>query len=354
MKEQHTPSSEPAASFLPDFCSNQNTLLIVLIAELLALIIALSDSFDGTDFWLSLGLSSLFIQWLALGSAAALCWSRKLLNRLGTVGVTVAVFLLTQSITVVFTVFALLALDHELVGFQAQVASRIQFLLNTSAISSIVVLLLLRYFYIHHQWRLNVHAQAQTQLQALQNRIRPHFLFNSLNSIASLIRTQPEQAENAVLDLSDLLRFILKNETLISLREEIELCRDYLRLEQLRMGERLEVRWELDERLPLDSPIPCLILQPLLENAVYHGISPLPDGGEIKVHIGAAQGRINIEMSNPIASNTMTAHSGSGIALDNIRRRLQLLYGNRAKLNTQTRSDTFGIKLTLPYGERVL
>lgn len=337
-----------AQGFLPDFCSNQNTLLIVLIAELLALILALSKAIDHGDFWLHLGLHSLFIQWLALGCTAALCWSRALLNRLSTVGVTLAVFALTQTIVLLFSLCALLALDYQLAGLQDQIISRSQFLISTLTISSIVVLLLLRYFYIHRQWQLNVEAQAEARLQALQARIRPHFLFNSLNNITSLIPEQPEQAENAILDLSELLRSALKQDSLTTLGEELKLCQNYLELEKLRMGGRLKIKWDVDEQLSLDIKIPSLILQPILENAVVHGIAQLPEGGMIDIAVQRKKNKLQISVTNPLPPKNTKKYSGSGIALDNIHRRLLLLYGEQAGLKINPAYDKFNVRIAIP------
>eukprot|EP01031_Cornospumella_fuschlensis_P016430 gene16430-20080_t len=143
--------------------------------------------------------------------------------------------------------------------------------------------LLLRYFFLQSQWRRQQQAELRARIESLQARIRPHFLFNSLNSIASLVVIDPYKAEQAVLDLSDLFRASLaKPGTLVSWAEELELSKRYLSIEQYRLGERLQLDWQVDD-VPDDLPIPQLTLQPLLENALIYGIQPRIEGGLVRV-----------------------------------------------------------------------
>jgi two-component system sensor histidine kinase AlgZ len=142
-------------------------------------------------------------------------------------------------------------------------------------------------------------AIAEARLQALQARIRPHFLFNSINAVLSLIRSQPKRAESALEDMADLFRDLMsENRDLVPLAQEIALCHQYLDLEKLRLEDRLIITWQIDS-MPSDAMIPPLIMQPLLENAVYHGIEPLPEGGEIKVRIYTKSNELHISVSNP-------------------------------------------------------
>jgi len=139
----------------------------------------------------------------------------------------------------------------------------------------------------------------RARLEALQARIRPHFLFNSLNSIASLIASDPERAELAVLDLSDLFRASLaKPGSLVAWRDELALARRYLSIEQYRLGARLELDWQV-EGVPDDLPIPQLTLQPLLENAILHGIQPRVEGGRVEVRARYVDGLFELCVSNP-------------------------------------------------------
>ena len=211
------------------------------------------------------------------------------------------------------------------------------------------------------QWRLNVEAQARARSDALQARIRPHFLYNSMNTIAALTRSDPARAEEAVLDLTELFRANLdEKRAVITLGEELENARAYVRIEQLRMGARLRVHWHVDA-LPMRARIPSLTVQPLLENAILHGVSQLPAGGTVQVDGRAADGMLLLRVRNPLplaaATATATASAtatddptpgGHGIALDNIRERLQLLHGSRASLTAGRERDDFIVELRLP------
>ena len=198
-------------------------------------------------------------------------------------------------------------------------------------------------------------ALAEARLAALNARIRPHFLFNSLNAVLSLIRARPQQAENALESLADLFRAALRDPCkLVALGDEIELGRQYLELEKLRLGERLTVDWQIGEISPA-TPIPPLMLQPLLENAVYHGIEPSPAGGCIRIaidHPRAGDRReLRLSIGNPlppVAGGRATHAAGNRIALDNIRERLRLYYDLEARLSIESRPDAYQVNIVLP------
>ena len=187
------------------------------------------------------------------------------------------------------------------------------------------------------------------RLQVLRARIRPHFLFNTLNAVLSIVRTQPRQAETALEDMADLFRMAMSDaRDLVSLQNEIELCKQYMALEQLRMGERLRVEWETIN-LPEDALIPHLLLQPLLENAVYHGIEPLPLGGCIKVVLLRSGDELQIKVENPCLPRHDGGHRGNKIALQNIRERLDLLFDVEARYQVDVGTDFYRVQIVLPY-----
>ena len=191
-------------------------------------------------------------------------------------------------------------------------------------------------------------ALAEARLQALQARIRPHFLFNSLNAVVSLIRQEPKRAESALEDLADLFRQVMgDNRELAPLAREVQLCRQYLALEQLRLGERLQVAWRT-EKMPGDALVPPLVLQPLLENAVYHGIEPRIEPGEISIDIYAARNQVHAVLRNPY-SQVGDHHAGNKMALANIRERLQLHFDVEASLESRVREDTYQVHIVMPY-----
>ncbi|HCK81931.1 MAG TPA: sensor histidine kinase [Candidatus Competibacteraceae bacterium] len=216
------------------------------------------------------------------------------------------------------------------------------------AIGGIITLIALRYFYVQHQWQRNVEAEARARLQALQARIHPHFLFNALNTIASLIRSQPDRAEQAVLDLADMLRSALSYQERITLEAEIELTRRYLAIESLRLGERLQVDWQLDEELPLDLSTPALLLQPLAENAIHHGIQALPEGGILTIRIERQTRALRITVANPRPTGEASSRHGHGIAQQNIRQRLQLAYDAPNPLEITETPGYYQIAFSIP------
>lgn len=344
MSRDHTVARRTARQeslFLPSFCDIRMVFAVVVIAELLAFILILATS--QADPWADLGTTSLFLQWIALSSAAVLCAARPMLAQVGNTAAALIAYLL-----LLLTTAAISELVIQLDLWPGS-DSRADIFFRNLGISSIISALVLRYLYVQHQWRQQIQAEAQARVEALQARIRPHFLFNSMNSIASLTRSDPERAEQAVQDLSDLFRFTLHEATApVTLEEEIDVAQRYLRLEKLRLGERLKVSWDI-ERLPLKRLVPTLILQPLLENAIYHGIERLPDGGMISIR-GAAEGRrISVVISNPRAPRNAEAHRrGNRIALENIRLRLQLLFGDRAGIALTEKPDEYETTLYFP------
>jgi two-component system sensor histidine kinase AlgZ len=191
-------------------------------------------------------------------------------------------------------------------------------------------------------------AITEARLQALQARIRPHFLFNSINAVLSLVRAEPRRAETALEDLADLFRVLMRdNRQLAPLADEIELCRQYLNLEKLRLGERLKVEWHL-ENMPGDALVPPLVLQPLLENAVYHGIEPSGAPGAIAINIFLRRGEIHAILRNPYQFSG-SHHAGNKMAMDNIRERLALHFDAEASLETRAGKDNYEVHIRMPY-----
>jgi len=191
-------------------------------------------------------------------------------------------------------------------------------------------------------------ALAEARLQALQARIRPHFLFNSLTAVLLLVRKEPRRAETALEDLAALFRALMAdNRELVPIASEVELCRQYLELEQLRLGDRLQVEWHVD-KMPADALVPPLALQPLLENAVYHGIEPAETPGVLSIDIYAAHERLHIVLRNPYRTSG-NHHTGNKMALGNIRERLQLHFDVAAELTTRVGEDTYEVRIVMPY-----
>ena len=343
-------ASLTASDILPDFCNSQVILAVVLIAQLSAIVLTLSHDASWYSLFSRLGYTSIFIQSIALIDAAVLCYGKRWLVRLSPIVMAVVIYILMQLITVVMTLLGNLILALAEPDWQTYRADWWHAMLRNVCISAIITGGMLRYFYVRHQNNLRQQAENEARVQALQARIRPHFLFNCLNTIANLIHTQPNQAESAVLDLAELFRSTLSGLARISLAEEIDISRRYLNMEQLRLGERLQVQWHIPEELN-QLQLPALVLQPLVENAVYHGIEPLATGGVIQI----VARRVDTDMvelcvSNPLADSGRRLQSrGNQLAVENIRQRLLLAYDQVASLRVTQEQGNYTVILTLPW-----
>jgi two-component system sensor histidine kinase AlgZ len=191
-------------------------------------------------------------------------------------------------------------------------------------------------------------SQAEGRLQALQARIRPHFLFNSLNTVLGLMRSDPRKAERTLENLADLFRVFMKDSReLVPLDDEVLLCKEYLTIEKLRLTDRLGVRWNLGA-MPGDALLPSLLLQPLVENAVHHGIEPRTSPGEVLIDISRNGDRVRVEITNPIADSP-PVRSGNHMALSNVRERLALTFDVEGQLDTMADDGLFRVVVQFPY-----
>jgi two-component system sensor histidine kinase AlgZ len=206
-------------------------------------------------------------------------------------------------------------------------------------------MLLLGYFYLRN--RAFSPALVEARLQALQARIRPHFLFNSINAVLSLVRAEPKRAEHALEDMADLFRVLMAdNRKLATLAVEIALCRQYLALEELRLGERLKVVWNIEPDLD-HALVPPLVLQPLVENAVYHGIEPSIEPGHIEISVRRVGSQVETVVRNPFLPGH-DHHSGNKMALSNIRERLALHFDVEAELQSRESGNYYEVRIRIP------
>ncbi|HFE48120.1 MAG TPA: sensor histidine kinase [Chromatiaceae bacterium] len=338
--------SEEKKSFLPDFCSVRLLLGIVLSAELLAVVLTLAASGPPGGFLEALALRSMLVQWIAVSGAMLLCLLKKPLAKLPSVAAALAAWLLLGGVAA-----SIAEATWRLLWRARQVhdtGAHGQLLSSTVGITLIVSALLLRYLYVQGQWRGQIQAENRARMQALQSRIRPHFLFNSMNTIAALTQTDADRAEQTVLDLADLFRASLADSATVStLRNELELARGYLRIEQQRLGGRLRVEWDIDH-LPDNVQMPKLLLQPLLENAIYHGIEPAPEGGTVRIAVRYRRRRINIAIHNPLPADGST-RDGNQVALDNVRQRLAGMFGDEAMLRATEVDGGYQLRLVFPH-----
>ena len=343
-------NQQQARSFFPDFCSVRMLFIVILLGELLAIVLTLIPAARDQDRIANLALYSLFIQWIVLSCTAALCLVGKHLYRMSDSWATSLSYLLTLIISLIITELAWWILHASPASVGSTIAGHSDFILRCMGISAIVSALTLRYFYAQHQWRKNIESETSARIQALQSRIRPHFLFNCMNTIASLTRKDPALAEEAIEDLADLFHVSLREaKRMSSLAEEISLCKRYLRIESHRFGDRLKTIWETDD-LPEGARLPSLTLQPILENAIYHGIELLPEGGVIYIRGHRTSKEITITIDNPLPSDGNSDHyKGNQMAQENIRQRLSAYYGSKGRLITHYDNLRYVTKIVVPY-----
>lgn len=332
-------------SFLPDFCGMRPVIAVVVSAELLAMVLALATGGGLAGFWSELTVRTLYVQWIALSSVALVCLLRRWLGAMSHALAGMLAWLLIMLVALLVVEAAVWLVPRD--PFDAHAHSEL--LLETLGISGITGALVLRYLYENYQQKQRELAEGQARLRALQARIRPHFLFNSINTIITLIRVDPDLAENTLHDLSELFRASLSDETRSStLADELQLMRQYLEIEQQRLGDRLQVHWDLDE-LPGTAPMPVLTLQPLAENAVYHGIEPAVEGGEITLHGRIRKGVISLALTNTLPPDgAVSSRQGNSMARENVRQRLLASFGDAAGTSTGMVDDKYQIRIWFP------
>lgn len=324
-------------SRLPDFRNLGVMLRILLGVNSLMALAALMRNRDFSHLAWEMAELAAYVEPVTLGSLVALGFLARPLTRLPyRLGVAVVLVIVMMLAGPVFLVLdAVFNLWQESVG-----------LWRPLFWAALVTVLLLGYFSARD--RLHAPSLVEARLMALTARIRPHFLFNSLNAVLGVIRSDPRRAETALEELADLFRALMRdNRTLVPLSEEIALARQYLGLERLRLGERLGVKWDV-EACPPEALVPPLLLQPLLENAVYHGIETSQNPGEIEIRFTRDGERILISLGNPVAPGAEHVH-GNQMALENIRERLMLFYDLEARLDTRQQAGRFQVLIELPY-----
>lgn len=332
---------------LPDFCSLPVLFTLLVTGALAATVVwlAAGDHRDLSGY--SVGI--LFVSWLVLAIVVVLCLVRASLQRLpGHLPYLVAWLLVMPIVGAASWVAH--GLDDALhMGLVDD--GIVAFVRDNVLIAALLGAAILRYFYVAAQWRLRIAAVTRAQVEALQARIRPHFLFNSMNTVAALIPLDPAAAERTVEDLAELFRAALGQHEQGdgTLGEELMLLDRYLAIEQWRLGERLRVERELDD-LPSDFPLPRLLLQPLLENAVRHGIQPLREGGVVSLRGERRDDAILIEIANPMSPSP--ARSGNGHGLDSVRRRVAFRYGPRAAVQAGPQGERYVVSLHLPLRDK--
>jgi two-component system sensor histidine kinase AlgZ len=336
-----------------------------IAGELVALALVLSNGALVAFSWVQLGYVSMVAQWIVLLSALVLCQLSQVLARFSAVVGGCLVYL-----TVLLLSLVVIAAAQWLVYGSIEPLQLVKNMLLTAIFSGIF----LRYLFLQQQLRNQQQAELQSRIQALHARIRPHFLFNSMNAVASLIPVNPELAEQVVEDLSQLFRVSLQEASLVSVDEEIALCRSYVAIEQIRLGDRLQVDWRCHHGATssvasdavnhvADILVPSLVLQPLIENAIYHGVQRLPDGGLIQISTWIDGKQLILKVTNPLPvlednqtdnlGNLLEDKKNNRMALQNIENRLQAHYGRGASLDVQqntseTNTPHYEVSIAIP------
>lgn len=323
------------SSALPDFRNLGVLLRIIVGVNLCALAAALVDAASLAHFAERATAAAAWVQPLLVASLLLLALFDRPLRRLPYRAGVLAVLVL--EVVLAFAFHRVLSL---LPGVELPPVARL--LVLTALVTAVLGV------YFDLRGRALSPALSEARLQALQARIRPHFLYNSINAVLSLMRAEPRRAEAALEDLASLFRVLMAdNRELTPLAHELELARQYLDLEQLRLGDRLRVEWHVD-KMPQDALVPPLVLQPLLENAVYHGIEPRAEPGTIAVDIYARRDVVHVRLRNPYEAEGRH-HGGNKMALANIRERLALHFDAEATLDTRVGDGSYEVRIALPY-----
>lgn len=330
---------KPKMSELPDFCQASVLYLTIIACVLLAFLMSLIVDNWRFNYWLNFSTFALFNLWTALTSIGILCLVKKQFAKLSLQRFSTLAVLITVAVCIFYSILLMLYLNTEIDYW---------LLFRNTALAFIVSSVFFRYYYLQENNRLQIQAEAEARVQALQSRIRPHFLFNSLNTLANLTSQEPEKAEESILDLADIFRASMqRSDKLIPFADEQQLCNQYLQLEALRLGEKLQFDWQTDTIDP-QIPFPPLLLQPIIENAVYHGVQNRADGGKVLIKGLSTKNHIQLEVTNPLPTRSASIHKGNSLALKNIRQRLEVLYQGKAELNYHQSNDTFYCIVKIP------
>jgi two-component system sensor histidine kinase AlgZ len=321
---------------LPNFCNLGVMLRALVLVNLFVVAAAALRSRSLEAFGYELFLLAAFVEPVLIASLAVLCLARRWLHAMGYAA----------------SIAALAAFEVGLAWALTEVAATL--LPGRPGAPFLLVAFLALFitgctlFYFDLRSRALAPAIAEARIQALQARIRPHFLYNSINAVLAFMRSEPRRAEGALEDLADLFRVLMAdNRTLTPISQEVELARKYLAIESMRLGDRLRVAWKI-ERMPTDALVPPLLLQPLIENAVYHGIEPQAGGGEVQIEILVADRQLVMQLTNPY--NPAGNHvAGNRMAIANIRERLQLHFDAEASMKSDVADATYQVTIRMPY-----
>ena len=341
----HTKGNKTYAYFFTKIGRWQHLIELFIASNILAMILALAEA----QSWTALSVERLlqymlFINWVLLAFVALVELFQKKIQPLNFAQALVVGFILLQMIVVLTTV-VLNGVIYFGQNFQIHGLSRDVLLDGVMLHLSYGVLIgtfCFRYLYLREQWARQQNSELHARIQAMQARIHPHFLFNSLNTVISLITIDPDKAEQMLLNLSRLFRASFKELKLVRLKDEIELCQHYLAIEQMRLGDRLRVEWKYDDEVLFSQvQIPLLTLQPLVENSIFHGVEKFLTKSTISILIEVLQNQVNIVITNPYTQDKINLRQGNGIAVENVKQRLEAYYGRTVIFQTYAGKGIF-------------
>ena len=334
MRHDNVQDQTSASYFFTKIGQWQHLLELIVASNVLAMVLALAEARS----WQALETARVlqymcFINWVILSFSALVDYFQEFFAKFSQKMALILGFILLQ-LVVLFTTCAVNIIQYwasPLTDFSEQVLFQ-----GVGLHLSYGILLgafCMRYLYMREQWLKQQYSELNARIQAMQARIHPHFLFNSLNSVVSLIAIDPDRAENMLISLSRLFRASFQELKLVSLGEEIDLCQQYLSIEKMRLGERLKVEWNIQATsLELKRvTIPLLTLQPLLENSIFHGVEKVLQPSTISVLVEILQNQVSIVITNPYSHDTIKSRKGNGIAIENVKQRLKAYYGQTVK-----------------------
>ena len=323
----------------------QHLIELFIASNILAVILALAEAQSWTALHVDRLLQYiLFIDWVLLAFVALMERLQKKIQHFSFGQTLVVGFVLVQIIVLITTV-VLNGFIFFGQNFQFQHLT-LQVLFDGVGLNLSYGILIgsfcFRYLYMREQWARQQNSELNARIQAMQARIHPHFLFNSLNTVISLINIDPDKAEQMLLNLSQLFRASFKELKLVRLKDEIELCQRYLAIEQIRLGDRLHVEWKYDDEVLFSEiQIPLLTLQPLVENSIFHGVEKFLTKSTISILIEILQNQVNIVITNPYTQDKINLRQGHGIAVENVKQRLEAYYGRSATFQTYAGKGIF-------------
>lgn len=336
-------ATDDGFSFFPNFCRGGYLVNVLVLAELLAIAITVLTRRLSVTIYHDLLLISLFVQWVALVSVVVLCALRPTLNRLAPWRALGVAYLVLLLITVAVGELSLWSLAAVGTIPSPRPHWYLYFHVQNLIVSAVVSALALRYFLARHQLRQKTLSEASARAELRRHRVRRHFLFHAMGSIAALTRRAPAKAEAAVEDMADLFRLMLdESRQLIPVSKEIDLVRKYVNLEKLRLQRRLKVAWSI-RVVPRHAKTPVLLLQLLVENAINTGIEPRAEGGEIAVSVDATDDGIAYRVAGPAPKT-----EGPSEILGYVRARLDEHFARRGRLEIEQSDEREVVRVWHP------